>query len=75
LRFVTYLAPTLPLERIASRVGDELGVETTLMSDARSSGPQRDGRDPFSAGEADVGFLCAPPMLWLRERNPPAALA
>src|SRR5213075_1726906 len=28
--------------------------------------------DPFSSGEADVGFLCAPPFLWLQTRQPAA---
>jgi phosphonate transport system substrate-binding protein len=31
--------------------------------------------DPFSAGELDVGFFCAPPYIWLRERaDPPVDL-
>ena len=31
--------------------------------------------DPFYRGEADVGFMCAPPFFWLRElRDPPVEL-
>ena len=31
--------------------------------------------DPFSTGEADVGFVCAPSFLWLRElEDPPVEL-
>jgi phosphonate transport system substrate-binding protein len=52
------------LERRAS-----LSVET------RVSGPMRGGDDPFSKGEADIGFVCAPSFFWLREmENPPVEL-
>jgi phosphonate transport system substrate-binding protein len=31
--------------------------------------------DPFSAGELDLGFFCAPPYIWLQERpTPPVEL-
>jgi ABC-type phosphate/phosphonate transport system substrate-binding protein len=53
LRFVTYLAPSLPIELF------ELVAEL-------------DSDDPFAAGEFDVGFVCAPPFLWLRARRPPS---
>jgi len=72
LRFITYLAPALPLplfERIARLVGERLGLATEVVADLRTSGPPRDGDDPFSTGEADVGFVCAPPFVWLRERG------
>lgn len=75
LRFITYLAPSLPtalFELVAELVGERLGVATSVVADLRSSGPSRDGNDPFAAGEIDVGFLCAPPFLWLRERQPPS---
>jgi len=74
LRFITYLCPGLPveiLEAIASRVGRQLGCSTSLVVDARTSGPTRAGDDPFSTAEADVGFLCAPPFIWLRDRSDP----
>lgn len=74
LRFLTYLAPSLPygyFEAVVRHVGARLGVETSLSMDARTSGPLARGPDPFSAGLADVGFLCSPSFLWLRERTPP----
>lgn len=73
LRLLTYLAPGLPLglfEGIAAHLADALGVATTLASDPTRSAPEADGSDPFSAGEADLGFLCAPGYLWLAERRP-----
>src|SRR5918998_410751 len=36
----------------------------------RNAGPERGTADPFSGGEADVGFVCSPSYLWLREREP-----
>jgi phosphonate ABC transporter substrate-binding protein len=72
LRFITYLAPSLPeplFERVVRLVGERLGVATELGADHRTSGPMPGGDDPFSNGKADVGFLCAPPFLWLRERG------
>jgi phosphonate transport system substrate-binding protein len=75
LRFITYLAPTLPeplFAVVARHVGVRLGLPTSLVVDERFSGPWREGADPFSTGEADVGFLCAPPFLWLQDRAPPA---
>ena len=75
LRFITYLAPALPeelFELVARLVGERLGVATSVVADLRTSGPEREGADPFTSGEADIGFLCAPPFLWLRDRRPPA---
>ena len=75
MRFITYLTPSLPIElfdAVARLVGERLGIETSVVADLRTSGPERDGADPFAAGEIDVGFLCAPPFLWLRERQPPS---
>jgi len=85
IRLLTYLSPGLPLA-IFGAVADHLrrwpglgGPPITLASEERVSGPGRGsvGRseDPFSRGEADVGFLCAPTYLALRERErPPAGL-
>jgi ABC-type phosphate/phosphonate transport system substrate-binding protein len=73
LRFLTYLAPSLPrelFELVARHAGEALGVPVELAVESRFSGPPRGAPDPFSSGEADVGFLCAPPYLWLRERDP-----
>lgn len=74
LRFLTYLSPGLPVEifeAVASRVGSQLGSLTSLALEPRSSGPASTENDPFSAGEADVGFMCAPPYIWLRDRQEP----
>lgn len=63
LRFITYLAPSIPeafYRGLAALVSTRLGVDTELDVDARRSGPFPDGSDPFSRGEADVGFMCAP---------------
>lgn len=79
LRFITYLSPGIPTEfftAIAEHVGRELGVAASLRVETGLSGPPKDSDDPFSRGEADVGFMCAPPFLWLRERGtPPVELA
>ena len=85
IRLLTYLSPGLPLALFGA-VADHLrrcpglgGRPIALASEERVSGPERSsvGRseDPFSRGEADVGFLCAPTYLTLRERErPPAEL-
>jgi phosphonate transport system substrate-binding protein len=85
LRLLTYLSPALPLA-LFGVVADHLrrcpelgGLEIALASEERVSGPERGSvdrsEDPFSLGEADVGFLCAPTYLRLREReHPPAEL-
>jgi len=74
LRFVTYLAPGIPrafFELVAARVAAELDTTAHLTVDASSSGPTPTGPDPFSSGDADVGFLCAPTYRWLRARSVP----
>jgi phosphonate transport system substrate-binding protein len=85
IRLLTYLSPGLPLALFGA-VADHLrrwpglgGRPIALASEERVSGPGRGsvGRseDPFSRGEADVGFVCAPTYLGLRERErPPAGL-
>jgi phosphonate transport system substrate-binding protein len=85
LRLLTYLSPGLPLA-LFGVVADHLrrcaelrGRGIALASEERVSGPGRSSvdrsEDPFSCGEADVGFLCAPTYLGLRERkHPPAEL-
>ena len=82
---LTYLSPGLPLALFGA-VADHLrrcpelnGLSIVLASEERVSGPARGSvdrsEDPFSRGEADVGFLCAPTYLRLREReHPPAEL-
>ena len=85
IRLITYLSPGLPLALFGA-VADHLrrspslgGRGIALTSEERVSGPGRvsveRSEDPFSRGEADVGFLCAPTYLGLREREcPPAEL-
>jgi phosphonate transport system substrate-binding protein len=85
IRLLTYLSPGLPLA-LFGVLADHLrrwpglgGRGIALASEERVSGPGRGSversEDPFSRGEADVGFLCAPTYLGLREREcPPAEL-
>lgn len=74
LRFITYLSPGIPLaffEAVVEYLRTELGLRASLVAERRISGPEKGVRDPFSKGEADVGFMCSPPYLWLREAKPP----
>lgn len=74
LRFITYLAPSIPralFEEVVDHCRRRLGHEkASLQVETRVSGPERGAADPFSDGEADVGFVCSPSYLWLREREP-----
>lgn len=74
LRFITYLAPSIPLalfEGVVDHCRRRLGLGyASLGVETRVSGPERGAADPFSSGEADVGFVCSPSYLWLREREP-----
>jgi phosphonate transport system substrate-binding protein len=56
---------------LADYLGERLGVATELQIETRHSGPPRGAPDPFTAGELDVGFCCAPPYIWLRDRSDP----
>ncbi|CAN5515013.1 MAG: phosphate/phosphite/phosphonate ABC transporter substrate-binding protein [Actinomycetota bacterium] len=74
LRFITYLSPGIPekyFEAVADHIGRELGVKISLRAETGLSGPPKGSDDPFSRGGADIGFMCAPPFLWLRERDEP----
>ena len=85
IRLLTYLSPGLPLALFGA-VAEHLrrcpglgGRGIVLAAEERVSGPGRASvdrsEDPFSRGEADLGFLCAPTYLGLRERDrPPAEL-
>ena len=79
LRLLTYLSPGLPLALFGA-VADHLrrcpalgGLGIALASEERVSGPDRSSvdrsEDPFSRGEADVGFVCAPTYVGLRDRE------
>ncbi len=75
LRFVTYLSPGIPqefFEAIVDHVRRTLGRErVSLRAETRVSGPERGTQDPFSSGDCDVGFMCSPSFVWLRELKPP----
>jgi len=69
---VTYLSPGIPrefFEAIVEHVRQALGLRASLSVDSRVSGPVRGVDNPFSRGEVDVGFMCAPSFFWLRERE------
>jgi phosphonate transport system substrate-binding protein len=78
LRFVTYLSPGIPkafFEAVVEYARRALGRRASLSVETQVSGPMRGGEDPFSKGEADIGFVCAPSFFWLREmENPPVEL-
>jgi len=78
LRFVTYLSPGIPLaffEAVVEHVRLVLGQRVSLSVESLVSGPVKGSGDPFATGEADVGFICAPSFLWLRElEDPPVEL-
>ena len=50
---------------VAEHLGRALGCRTSLVSDASRSAPAPGEVDPFSKGEVELGFLCAPGYLWL----------
>lgn len=71
LRFVCYLAPSLPDElflRIARHVEAAGRVPTSVRFERAISGPLEGDADPFADESADVGFVCAPSYRWLRPR-------
>src|ERR1700737_2837581 len=75
LRLVGYLAPSLPeglFDAVATRIAEGTGRATSLRFVTRTSAPPRGESDPFSSGEADIGFLCAPGYLWMTELQLPA---
>ena len=75
---MSYLSPGIPrayFEAVVDHVRQELGQRASLAVESRVSGPVRGAADPFSRGEADVGFMCAPAFFWLRElEDPPVEL-
>lgn len=75
LRAVTYLAPGLPLELFELLLGHlegDLGCRFELHTEERHSGPMHGDHDPFAEGEADLGFLCSPSFLYLRDKPAPS---
>ncbi|MDH3294169.1 MAG: phosphate/phosphite/phosphonate ABC transporter substrate-binding protein [Acidimicrobiia bacterium] len=70
LSFTAWLAPGLPLamfDAIASAVSIEIGVDYTLTVEPKISGPTQHVDDLFARGVTDVGFLCPPSYVWLRQ--------
>ena len=78
LRFLSYLSPGIPrafFEAVVEHVRQALGQRASLAVEPRVSGPMRGAEDPFSRGEADVGFMCAPSLFWLLDSaDPPVGL-
>ncbi|MDQ3377765.1 MAG: PhnD/SsuA/transferrin family substrate-binding protein [Actinomycetota bacterium] len=71
---MSYLSPGIPrafFEAVVEHVRQALGQRASLSVESRVSGPMRGAEDPFSKGEADVGFMCAPSFLWLLEHETP----
>lgn len=72
LAVTTWLSPGLPLglfQAIADHLGDVLGRRTELTSESKISGPLKPEDDRFTQASTDIGFLCPPAYVWLR--NPP----
>lgn len=77
LRCVTYLAaepgeaglPRSLFADIAGYVATQLGVDATVEVARCGSGPRQAEDDAFARGDADLGWVCAPSMLWLHERG------
>lgn len=75
---MTYLSPGIPrafFEAVVEYLRRALGQRASLSVEPWVSGPMRGAWDPFSKGEADVGFMCTPSFFWLREPEcPPVEL-
>lgn len=71
---MSYLSPGIPrlfFEAVVEHVRQALDHRASLSLETRVSGPVRGAEDPFSKGEADVGFMCAPSFFWLRDSEEP----
>lgn len=77
LRCVSYLAadpgePGLPaalFASIAAHLETSLKRSVSFRVGRCGSGPIASADDPFARDEADLGWVCAPSMLWLVERG------
>ncbi|KAJ8311993.1 hypothetical protein KUTeg_009366 [Tegillarca granosa] len=72
LRLITYLAPGVPMElfeTIMYYLEEETGKEGYLITESRWSGPPPERTDPFTADEADIGFMCSSGFLRLLEHK------
>ena len=75
LRLISYLAPSQPeglFVAVATRIAEVTGLTTSLRFQIRTSAPPPGEVDPFSSGEADIGFLCSPGYVWMTDLQPPA---
>lgn len=74
IRLVTYLSPSIPqavFEALADHVRRATGYgRVSLRLETHASGPEKGEERLFSSGRADVGFMCAPSFVWLRELRP-----
>ncbi|XP_072030086.1 uncharacterized protein [Amphiura filiformis] len=62
LRMMTYMSPGIPIEYynlIAHYLEEKLGCRVYLLYESRWSGPPHDRTDPFTLGDADIGFICS----------------
>lgn len=80
LKFLTYLAPSIPrslFEFVSDVIATRLGQTAVLECEESVSGPSLE-TDPFRSGRADFAFVCAPAYLPLAGRGSarlvPAAL-
>jgi phosphonate transport system substrate-binding protein len=77
IRFVSYLSPSIPqalFETLADHVERALGHEqVSLRVESQASGPQKGGECSSFDEEADLAFMCAPSLIWLRDLRPPPA--
>ena len=74
LRLRTYLTPSVPrglFQYLADYLGERVAMPTELQIETHHSGPPRGQPDPFTEGELDVGFFCAPPYIWLQAQPEP----
>ncbi|XP_025089947.1 uncharacterized protein LOC112561596 isoform X2 [Pomacea canaliculata] len=68
LRIMTYLAPGLPLDffdLFRDYLEKETGINSYIIYESRWSGPPLDRKDPFTADEADIVFMCSTAFLRL----------
>ncbi len=75
LRALTFLSPGIPLpffRELTDYLSASLGCPIELEVESRSSGPMHGQEDPFAEGRADVGFLCSPSYLYLRDQERPS---
>ena len=71
LRFISYLAPSIPRELfalVARDVSESCHVETAVEFEAAISGPLDGDDDPFADARVDVGFVCGPTYRWMHDR-------